>query len=237
MTQIAHGFEFVTVDGATRTPAKLVPDPLRRWTDPTRPFSGGALWVCKSGRRPVAIMGIELYAAWSLEFVSLSTGLVEAQDGQLQWRPRKAGVEFREISRSPAPADDQLKRLRQMKDIVRRISASEFYENQTYALRLLAHPIDRYADPGAGVVDGAIFVYANGTNPEVLLLVKARRQDKGSSAWSFAAAPLTRAQPTLKLDGKDFWSSPTKEDTTSIDTYFDVLRGRGSRVRRIVPLR
>jgi len=234
MTQIAHGFEFVTVDGATRTPAKPMPDPLHRWTDPTRPFSGGALWLWKSGGRPAAILGIELYAAWSLEFVSLSTGLVEAQDGQLRWKPRKAGVEFREIAGAPAPADDQPKRLRQIKDIVKRISASEFYENQTYALRLLAHPIDRYADPAAGVVDGAIFIYANGTNPEVLLLVEARRQDKGAPAWSFAAAPLTRAQPTLKLDGKDIWSSPTKEHTVPEDTYFDTLRGRGSRVRRSV---
>ena len=235
MTQIAHGFEFVTVDGATRTPAKLMPAPLHRWTDPTRPFSGGALWLWKSGGRPAAILGIELYAAWSLEFVSLSTGLVEAHDGQLQWKPRKAGVEFRDIPGTQSPADDQPKRLRQIKDIVKRISASEFYENQTYALRLLAHPIDRYSDPAAGVVDGAIFIYANGTNPEILLLVEARRKNKARTDMVFRRRPAHSHQPTLKLDGKDIWSSPTKEDTTPEDPYFDVLRGRGSRFRRSTP--
>ena len=235
MTQIAHAFKFVTVDGATRTPAERVPDPLHRWTDPTRPFSGGALWVWKSGGRPVAVMGIELYAAWSLEFVSLSTGLVEAQDGQIRWRPQKAGVEFREIPTAPAPADDQPKRLRQMRDLVKRISASEFYDGKHYALRLLPHPIDRYADPASGAVDGAIVIYANGTNPEALLLIEARRKGTGSPVWSYAAAPLTRAEPTLKLDGKDIWTSPTKEHTTPEDTYFDVLKGRGFRARRSVP--
>ena len=235
MTKIAHAFKFVTVDGDTRSPAELTPDPLHRWTDPTRPCSGGALWVWKSGGRPVAVLGIELYAAWSLEFVSLSTGLVEAQDGQLRWRPQKAGVEFREITRAPAPADDQPMRLRQMKDLVKRISASEFYDGKHYALRLLPHPIDRYADPVSGVIDGAMFIYANGTNPEVLLLIEARRKGTGTPAWSYAAAPLTRAEGTLKLDGKDVWVSPTKTQTTPEQTYFDVLRGRGFRARRVVP--
>jgi hypothetical protein len=235
MTQIAHAFKFVTVDGANRTPAELTPDPLHRWTDPTRPFSGGALWVWKSGGRPVAILGIELYAAWSLEFVSLSTGLVEAQDDQVHWRPRKAGIEYREITGAPAPADDQPQRLRQMKDLLKRISAREFYDGKHYALRLLPHPIDRYADPASGAVDGAIFIYANGTNPEILLLIEARRKGTGAPVWSYGAAPLSRAEVTLKLDAKDLWSSPTKKGTTPEETYYDVLTGRGLRVRRFVP--
>ena len=87
---------------------------------------GAHSWVWKSGGRPIAVMGIELYAAWSLEFVSLSTGLVEAQDGQLRWRPQKAGVEYKELPGAPAPANDQPKRLRQMRDLVKRISAESF---------------------------------------------------------------------------------------------------------------
>ena len=234
MKEIAHAFKFVTVDGTTRTPAELVADPLHRWTDPTRPFSGGALWVWKSKGRPVAVMGIELYAAWSLEFVSLSTGLVEAQDGQFRWRPQKAGVEYNEISGAPAPADDKIKRLRQMRDIGKRISAREFYDNKHYSLRLLTHPIDRYDDAASGVIDGAMFVYANGTNPEILLLLEARRKGTGSPAWSFAAAPLSRAEVSLKLDGKDTWISPTKKNTTQEEPYYDVLKRRGFGSRRPV---
>jgi hypothetical protein len=234
MSEIAHAFKFVTVSGDTRTEAKLVPDPLHRWVDPTRPLHGGALWVWKSRGRPVAVMGIELYASWSLEFVSLSTGLVEANDGELRWRPQKAGVEFHEIPGAPAPADDEPKRLRQIKDLVRRISAREFYANQHYALRLLPTPIDRYSDPESGVLDGAIFIYAHGTNPEVLLQIEARRSESGTPVWSYAAAPLSRAEATLNISGKDVWTTPTKEQTTPEDTYFDILKGRGARIRRSV---
>src|SRR5262249_27244101 len=108
----------------------------------------------------------------------------------------------------------------------------EFYENTNFPLRLLPHPIDRYAEKAEGILDGAMFIFAHGTNPEVLLLIEARRQGDGANAWTFAAAPLSRAQPTLKLDGKEIWSSPTKEQTTPEDPYFDILKGRGSRVRR-----
>ncbi len=234
MKEIVHAFKFVTVDGTIRTPAELVADPLHRWTDPTRPLSGGALWVWKSEGRPVAVMGIELYAAWSLEFVSLSTGLVEAQDDRFRWRPQTGGVKYNEISGAPAPADDKIKRLRQMRDIVKRISAREFYDNKHYSLRLLTHPIDRYDDPAAGVIDGAIFVYANGTNPEILLLLEARRKGSRSPAWSFAAAPLSRAEVSLKLDGRDAWVSPTKKQTTPQEPYYDVLKRRSFGIRRSV---
>ena len=157
-------------------------------------------------------MGIELYAAWSLEFVSLSTGLVEAHDGQFDGG-RKRPVSSSERSRRPAPADDQPKRLRQIRDLLKRITASEFYDGKHYTLRLLPHPIDRYADPASGVVDGAIFIYANGTNPEILLLIEARPRAAGPPAWSYAAAPLSRAQVSLKLDGRISGRSPTKQQT------------------------
>jgi hypothetical protein len=48
-------------------------------------------------------------------------------------------------------------------------------------------------------MDGAVFIYVNGTNPEVLLLIEARRRG-GLLNWSYAAAPLARASVTLSLD-------------------------------------
>ena len=122
-----------------------------------------------------------------------------------------------------------------MRELVRRISAQEFYANQHYSLRLLSRPIDRYAVPASGLVDGAIFIFANGTNPEILLLVEARRKGSGAPSWFYAAAPLSRAEVSLKIDGKDLWKSPTKAHTTPEQPYFDILKGRSSRVRRPAP--
>jgi len=177
-------------------------------------------------------MTIEFHAikpeTWSFEFVSLSTGPVEAVDDRLRWTPRKAGVVFRDVPDAPVPATGEAERLRQMKDLLKRFSADEFWNvtAQAYTLRLLSHPIDRYADPASGLVDGAIFIYANGTNPEVLLLIEARRGAGGATSWSYAAAPLTTAAPTLRLDRKDVWTSPNKYGYLSNESYFFLERAR-----------
>jgi hypothetical protein len=246
MKQIAGTFHAAAIDGGTRTPVAQVPEPLHRWTDPTRENSDGALWAWRSTGRPIAIIAIELYpqdktfgTIWALEFTSLSTGPIEVEggdhfdifyedlpppraDGRLRWAPMKGGLEFREIPDAPAPAKTEAERLRQMKDLLKRFSAREFYDitAQGYALRLLSHPIDRYADAASGLVDGAIFIYANGTNPEILLVIEARRPGTGSPSWSYAAAPLTRAEPTLRLGRQDVWTHPPKKVPSPDDTYF-----------------
>ena len=245
MKQIAGTFQAAAIDGGTRTPVALVPEPLHRWTDPTRENSDGALWAWRSSGRPIAIIAIELYpqdktfgTIWALEFTSLSTGPIEVEggdhfdmfcedlpppraDGRLRWAPAKGGLEFREIPDAPAPAKTEAERLRQMRDLLKRFSAREFYDiTAQVALRLLSHPIDRYADAASGLVDGAIFIYANGTNPEVLLVIEARRPGTGSPSWSYAAAPLTRAEPTLRLGRQDVWTHPPEEVPSPDDTYF-----------------
>jgi hypothetical protein len=224
MRQIAEAYRVVTLDErGTRIPVALVRDPLHRWNDPTRQIGGATLWAWRSVGRPIAFLALEWHPDhWSFEFVSLASGPVEADDGVFRWSPRRAGVEFRTLPGAPAPAASANERLRQIREIVRRFSGSEYWDvtSQHYPLRLLSHPIDRYSDLASGLLDGAIFVFANGTNPEAFLLIEARRDDKGAMTWSYAAATLTTAAPTLKLDGKDVWTSPNKYGYLSNETYF-----------------
>ena len=111
---------------------------------------------------------------------------------------------------------------------LKRFSASEFWNvtRRNYALRLLPHPIDRYSDAASGLVDGAIFIFAKGTNPEALVIIEARRGASGATSWSYAAETLTTAAPTLKLDRKDVWTSPKKYGYLSNETYFFLERAR-----------
>jgi hypothetical protein len=247
MKKIAGSFQTATIEGDTQIPIKMVPDPLYRWSDPTREFSDGTLWFWKSSGRPIAVVSVELYpqnkafgTVWALEFTSLSTSVDGGEhfdthyadlyppraDGSLRWAPKKGGVEFREIPDAPVPANTEAGRLRQMKDLVKRLSAREFFQAQNYTLRLISHPIDRYADTASGLIDGAIFIYANGTNPEVLLLIEARRRREGSLNWSYAAAPLARALVTLSLDRQDVWTHKSKDVPSPEDVYFLARRRR-----------
>src|SRR5690242_10866584 len=66
MKQVVRSLKIVAIDDQGKeTPATMSEEPLHRWTDPTRDFDGGALWVWRASHRPVAVVGIELYTWWS----------------------------------------------------------------------------------------------------------------------------------------------------------------------------
>jgi hypothetical protein len=239
MRQTASAFKVVRKNDQNRTPVAFVREPLHRWTDPTRDKDDGVLWAWRSSGRPIAVLAIEWHSikpeTWSFELVSLADEPLEASSrrpsgGQLRWAPREAGLSFREIPSAPVPAASEAERLRQMRELLKRFSATEFWDvtGIDYTLRHLPHPIDRYADVDSGLVDGAIFIFANGTNPEVLLLIEARRGSSGATSWSYAAAPLTTAAPTLKLDKKGIWTSPNKYGYLWNESYFFLETARNS---------
>ncbi|HUY92271.1 MAG TPA: hypothetical protein VMV10_26255 [Pirellulales bacterium] len=62
---------------------------------------------------------------------------------------------------------------------------------------MLPQPIDRYEDAAAGITDGAIFVFANGTNPEMGLVLECSGKE-----WSYGAFRLTSAALFAEFDGK-----------------------------------
>lgn len=230
MAALARTIKVATVDReGNETPVDRTDEPLHRWTDPTREFSDGGMWVWRSGGRPVAVVGIELYAWWSLEFVSLSPGLVRGnfEPSRVHWKPQSAGVEFREIDDAPAPGSNETVRFRQMRELAARFSGREVWEgNRNYALRLLPRPVDRYSAPASGTIDGGVFIFANGTNPEILMMIEARQSGDAPAKWSFAAAPLSHCEVRLKLGTKIAWSSPSKDSGPRIvpsDPYYDVL--------------
>ncbi len=223
MRDLARAFKMVAIEGDERSPLQLAQAPLHRWTDPTRQKSDGVLWAWRSSGRPVAVLAIEPQPTyWSFEFVSLSTGRVQADNGLVTWAPQTAGVEFKEIPNGPAIAAGAAERLRQMRDLAKRFSGSEYWHVTKihYPLRLLPHPIDRYSDPDAALVDGAVFIFANTTNPEILLLIEARKRGNGPATWWYAAATLTTAAPALSLDRKEVWTSGSKFGYLLRESYF-----------------
>jgi hypothetical protein len=64
-------------------------------------------------------------------------------------------------------------------------------------LRLLAQPVDRYEDKMAGIVDGAVFIFANDTNPDMGLFLEC--SDK---QWSCGTFRLAAADLFAEFDGK-----------------------------------
>ena len=183
-------------------------------------INGATLWAWAQPKqgRPVAVCKVEHYdmtrravrGEWLYCFVSLSGERIHADwpDGH-QWTARLPGVSFQDIPNAPRPGESSTARVRQMKDLSRRFTASfEFGKGTHEELRLLTQPVYSYADAERGIIEGAVFTAAaNGTNPTALFLIELQ-QEKDQQLWKFAAAAMTDAAVAVKWDGQEVWSKP-----------------------------
>jgi len=214
MQRRARAIKATVVEQGQQVPVDVVPEALWRYTQPGQ--QEGSLWACGRTGRPVALVGMEFYppedgGAWgSYEFVSLSSGPVTAAgEGDWKWSPKEPGAEFKPLPDGPAPAEDVAGRLGQMKELLRRFTATRKPLLLGKELVLLEAPVHRYADAERGLLDGAVFVFASGTDPEVILLLELRRADKASPPqWQYTLARMSAAECWVNLDGTKVWRRP-----------------------------
>ncbi len=191
---------------------ELIGQPLLSFGDSARVHSNGTLWAWGTKGRPVAFL--ELFqvspqdGGW-IHAASLSGPANVALDIPLtgRWQPKTTAFESVMLDGAAAPAAKEPARLRQLKDAARRFTAHEFWDpnRSRYELRLLVQPVHRYADPTAGLHDGAVFVFAHGTNPECLLLIDAIGESPESARWHYALVRSADAELHVELDGREVW--------------------------------
>jgi hypothetical protein len=70
----------------------------------------------------------------------------------------------------------------------------------------LAKPLYRYEKTPSNLLDGALFSLVSGTDPEVLLLIEARRT-AGELQWQYALARLSIMELRVTYDGQTVWSA------------------------------
>ena len=71
----------------------------------------------------------------------------------------------------------------------------------------MAKPIFEYADPDSKLPLGAIFgLSSTGTNPDLLLLIEARRDGEGKWRWEYAHARMTSASLRVRLNDDEVWA-------------------------------
>jgi hypothetical protein len=71
-------------------------------------------------------------------------------------------------------------------------------------------PVHRYSDPKRELHDGAAFLLAHGTNPEIVLQIEAVGKSLDVARWQYSLARLGSAELHVELDGKEVW----KQDRT-----------------------
>ena len=111
-------------------------------------------------------------------------------------------------------------RQRTARAIARQLDASEFHRDETYRLRLLERPLYTYSDVDQGVVEGMLFAFAYGTNPEILLQLEARQAGEERPKWQAAFARLSSAEITVKLDDRKIWKAPAVREFDARESYY-----------------
>lgn len=188
--------------------------PLLRYSDPTRGGSKEAgtnvlldasVWRLGLEGRPTALVTIEIYQArngsqvLAYEFLSLSPTKfsLKHKTEKIRWDPENSALDLKELPDAPKPAATAAARLTQMRQLVRRFAAKENVNKELSECRLMAQPIDRYDSATEKIVDGAIFAFANGTNPEIGVLF-----ETDGERWRYGILRLTAAEVSVTLDGR-----------------------------------
>ncbi len=201
-------------------PIELSPIPALRWENNTRGTPTGVTTLFLGAGRPEAVCCTYIGNKKLMhEFTSLSRGKLEARlNESTVWEPAESGVKFRPIPNAEAPAETPVGRLRQMKTLSNRFESKLLgWRNVNplrEELRMLPRPIYRYEKLPAGeVIDGAVFAFVAGVDPETLLLIEAVSRD-GKNHWEYSFARRTSGELEGRLDKQVVWSADPFPITT-----------------------
>jgi hypothetical protein len=210
----AHTFQIVGSDW----PLTLQPEPVLKWTNPIVGENYGAVFLWTSKGRPEVVWCLHRwYSAEThkpheaVEYLSLSTDKIVAQkDRHPVWTPSRPGIDMKPIPDAPIPAATPAQRLRQMREM-----AKDFTGRQTNRkgvdgdMRLLTQPIYRYEANEPPLIDGGLFAFVQGTDPEVVLLIEARQVD-GKSRWQYSLSRMTSIELRVSHRGRQVWTVPVQ---------------------------
>jgi hypothetical protein len=191
-----------------------------RWANNARGSEDGITILYVAGGRPLAAACVYPWnGRLEHDFESLSRGPIVAKKGEaVVWQPTTGGVTFAPIPRADTPDDKAVGRLRQMKELAKRFQATmlgwKVDNTDREELRMLSKPLYRYEVKSGPVIDGAVFAFAMGTDPEVLLLIEAVGE-ADAATWQYAFARRTSGQLEGRLDDKTVWEAarfPTQSD-------------------------
>jgi hypothetical protein len=209
MHSAINDFKISSEDIRTQAPLKFAKAPLLRYNDQTRELLDATVWRVGESGRPTAIVTLEIYAksaepvALVYEFVSLSPARLSMESPRgPRWAPSGTDLKMAALANAPRTADSKTTRLAQMRQMARRFEVREQYRGDKVECRLLSTPIDRYGGE-KDTLDGAIFIFANGTNPEVGLVLECRDNE-----WSYGMFRLGGAALSADLDGKPCYEAP-----------------------------
>jgi len=219
-------FRFTTEDESKRILSRSENSVLQ-WSWPRNGFTDGHTYVWVSNGRPQVIGGAFLIPAEKqayYEFVSVADAALTCQrNGETVWTPPAVELPWWEIPDAPRLAETPRAKAGQMRAIARqfrgvaRMGPPRYEPGARWELGLLTSPIYRYSGAGRDVLEGAIFVWAMGTDPQLLLLLEAQQRE-GATHWRAAFTRLSGFELAASFGEKEIWTSPKIENGHAKDS-------------------
>ena len=213
-----------TIQVGDRKEASAAADPCLRWTDPVTGSADGVIAVyAHDGGRPDAVAQFFFNSSkkWILEFTIIPDADVTIlRSGREHWKPSEYVCKFADLPGSPVPADKPALRLAQMRAIAADFAMVDYIgaQEEKVDLRLLRQPAYRYAEEGK-IADGAMFIFAHGTNPECCVLLEAYRDGRGSR-YRYAVAPMSIYKLEARYKDAPVWSVPRRHPGRNATSYY-----------------
>jgi hypothetical protein len=236
---IVGKIEVETLVGKNWVPQPMHKKPLLILSDPTRFDARGTVWAWGDKGRPAVINEIFYEPAknkdtgfWIIVSYNASeTKLKATREGRSWWIENNSTLKFKDLPGGPEPAASTGGRQRQIKSLAGKFTAHEFWDpdNSRFELRLIERPLLTYSDPDKGIVDGALFAFANGTNPEILLFleVHADAADKSKSKFRYGVGRLSYAEIHLAYEEKEVFTEERGYNLSGPDKahFLDTIKG------------
>lgn len=216
-----------TADGRELT---RKPESILKWSNPNvgRVYGDVFLWLDRGC--PAAIGSFYKwhapYEAFNGEMKTLGRArLIGTRSERVLWETSTEDVVFQELKKAEQPAEDAADRLRQMRrlapefEVILRDTRVQRESGTRQELRLLTRPVHRYQSGDPGVIDGAIFAFVNGTDPEALLLLEARKAND-AARWEFALARLNNDEMHAVRNDEEVWRVKTVDGFNATESPF-----------------
>ncbi len=212
-------------------------EPVLRWTNPFAGRVYGNTYVWLQNGRPIAagclFRNVQPWNTFNGELAAL-TGkkLVAARNDKVLWKPENEW-KWTNVPGAPSPSATAAPRLAQMKAIAGEFTVEVLDtrnelkgENQTP--RLLPKPLYRYNAEQTKTLDGGLYAFVLGTDPEMMLLIECDTVG-AKPAWRFGVARMNRDAVRLKHNGEIVWEVPPTKVHSPGDPYlfFDVGLPKG----------
>jgi hypothetical protein len=213
----------LAIESAPDKALELKKEPVFEWVNPDRDTQQGAVFLWLRAGRPAALGCIFSHPHEHLpgrkinhELHALDPEkLVVKRDAYHQWKPQ-AGLARKDLPEAAPPASAPSGRLVQMRRLAQEFTGHSIdRDGKRWQLRLLPTPLYRYPIAKTGVIDGALFalVSSAGTDPEVLLLIEAKKGDE-KPHWQYACGRFSDWELHVQRKDKEVFASIPSDDNT-----------------------